>query len=101
MIREDMLRFGWDIAKLENKGLIAIVDASSARIGFPSEEKYKMPETGLDVDRLLLKTMHVADQIGAKRVVIFGADELGEGKVKEKDMITGKESLKALTDYIQ
>jgi histidyl-tRNA synthetase len=47
------------------------------------------------------KQMARASKIGAKRVVIFGADELREGKVTEKDMLTGQEQKRALTDYIQ
>ncbi|MFH0987043.1 MAG: ATPase domain-containing protein [Candidatus Micrarchaeota archaeon] len=77
MIRKDMMRFGWDLAKLEKRGVLAIVDASSARVGFPSEEKYTLPQMGVDVDRLLLKVMQLCDQIGAKRVVIDSVAGLG------------------------
>lgn len=77
MLRQDMERFGWDIAKAEKQGKLAIVDASSARIGFPSDEKYVLPQIGVDIDRLLLKVMQVTDQIGAKRVVIDGIAGLG------------------------
>ncbi|MEM0372496.1 MAG: ATPase domain-containing protein, partial [archaeon] len=63
-IRQDMMRFGWDLSKLEKQGKLAIVDASSARVGFPSEEKYALPQMGVDIDRLLLKVMQVSDQIG-------------------------------------
>jgi KaiC/GvpD/RAD55 family RecA-like ATPase len=77
MIRQDMLRFGWDIAKAEKQGKLAIVDASSARVGFPSDEKYTLPQMGVDIDRLLLKVMQVSDQIGAKRAVIDGVAGLG------------------------
>jgi len=77
MIRQDMKRFGWDLVKAEKQGKLAIVDASSARIGFPSEEKYSLPHVGVDIDRLLLKIMQVCDKIGAKRVVIDGVAGLG------------------------
>jgi len=70
LIRQDMSRFGWDLSKVEKKGTLALIDASSARAGFPSEERFKIPETTLDVDRLLLRIMQVSDQIGAKRLVI-------------------------------
>ncbi len=70
LIRQDMTRFNWDIPKLEKKNMIAILDASSARAGFPSEEKYRIPDTSLDVDRLLLRIMQVVDEIGAKRLVL-------------------------------
>jgi histidyl-tRNA synthetase len=42
-----------------------------------------------------------ASKLGAKRVLIFGSDELREGKVTEKDMSTGQEDKRALTDYIE
>lgn len=77
MIREDMERFGWDLKKLENQGKIAIVDVSAARIGYPSDEKYALPQTGLDIDRLLLKIMQIADKIKAKRLVIDSLPGLG------------------------
>lgn len=86
MLREDMKRFGWDLERAENKGLLALVDASSARVGFPSEEKYAMPPMGVDIDRLLLKVMQVADQIGAKRIGIDSLAGLGLHLEKESGM---------------
>lgn len=77
MIREDMYRFGWDIAKYEKAGDLVIVDASSAKIGFPSEEKYSIPQLSVDIDRLLLRVMQVADQIKAKRIVVDSIVGLG------------------------
>lgn len=77
MIRQDMLNFGWDIKKLEAKGKMALVDASAAKIGYPSEEKYSLPQAGIDVDRLILRVMQIADQIGARRIVIDSVAGLG------------------------
>jgi KaiC/GvpD/RAD55 family RecA-like ATPase len=77
MMRDDMARFGWDIKKLENQNKIAIIDVSAARIGYPSEEKFALPQTGLDIDRLLLKIMQIADKIKAKRLVIDSLAGLG------------------------
>ena len=76
-IREDALAIGMDIKKLEDKGLIRIIDASVARIGIPSEEEYAMPVTGFDLDKLLLETMRATKKIGAKRVVIDSTPALG------------------------
>jgi len=86
MIREDMSRFGWDIKKMEAKGKMALVDASSAKIGFPSEEKYTLPQAGIDVDRLVLRVMQICDQIGAKRVVIDSMAGLGLHMDNESDI---------------
>jgi KaiC/GvpD/RAD55 family RecA-like ATPase len=77
MLREDMSRFGWDIQKAEDKGKFAILDASAAKVGFPSEEKYTLPQVGVDVDKLLMQIMKISDQIGAKRVVIDSMSGLG------------------------
>ena len=77
MLRQDMLRFGFDISAAEKKGVFALIDASAAKAGYQSEEKYTMPSMGVDVDRLLLKVMQVINQIGAKRVVIDSLAGLG------------------------
>ena len=77
MLRQDMKRFGFDIEKAEKKGVFALIDASSAKAGYQSEEKFHLPAMGVDVDRLLLRIMQVANQIGAKRVVIDSLAGLG------------------------
>jgi KaiC/GvpD/RAD55 family RecA-like ATPase len=77
MIRQDMLRFGWDIKKMEAKGKIAMVDAAASKIGVPSEEKFTLPQIGLDVDRLIQRVLQVAEQIGAKRIAIDSIAGLG------------------------
>ena len=76
-VRQDMLRFGWDLQKLENQGMIAIIDASAAKIGAPSEEKYALPQVGIDVDRLLIRVIQICEQIGATRLVIDSVAGLG------------------------
>ncbi|MBI1974142.1 AAA family ATPase [Candidatus Micrarchaeota archaeon] len=86
MIRQDMLRFGWDIRKHEKKGNLAIVDVGSAKVGFPSEEKFSLPQVGLDVDRLLLRIMQIVDQIGATRLVIDSFAGLGLHMDREDDI---------------
>ena len=45
------------------------------------------------MQRSLGKQFKFANKIGAKQVVIVGPDELKEGKVKVKDMESGKEEL--------
>jgi histidyl-tRNA synthetase len=39
----------------------------------------------------LKKQMARASKVGAKKVLIFGEEEIAEGKVTEKDLSTGKE----------
>lgn len=47
------------------------------------------------------KQMSKASRIKAKKALIFGADELKEGKVLEKDLATGEETKKALHRYLE
>ncbi|MCX8158349.1 MAG: hypothetical protein N3D73_01645 [Candidatus Diapherotrites archaeon] len=77
LIRQDMLRFGWDIKKLEDENMIQMIDASIAKIGIPSEEQYAMPASGFDLDKLLLEIMRVSKRIGAKRIAIDSIPALG------------------------
>ena len=77
LIREDVLRFGWDLKKLEEKNMINIVDGSIAKLGMPSEEEFSLPVTGYDVDKLLLEIMRVIKRIDARRVVIDSIPALG------------------------
>jgi KaiC/GvpD/RAD55 family RecA-like ATPase len=77
LIREDVLRFGWDLKKLEEQNMLHIVDGSIAKLGMPSEEEFSLPVTGFDVDKLLLEVMRVIKRIGAGRVVIDSIPALG------------------------
>jgi len=77
LIREDMLRFGWNIRELEDKGKIQIIDGTIAKVGIPSDEEFSLPATGFDLDKLLLEIMKAIKKIGAKRVVIDSVPALG------------------------
>ena len=77
LIREDMLQFGWDFKKEEEKDMIRIIDASIAKVGLPSEEVYHMPESGFDLDRLLVEIIKAAKEMGAKRVAVDSLPALG------------------------
>ena len=76
LTRQDMLRFGWDLKSLEDQGKLVILDLTGTKIGVQSEEKYAMTSE-LDVDRLILKIMQTAGEIGAKRLVIDSLPALG------------------------
>lgn len=77
LIRQDMLKFGWDLRKLEDENMLQIIDGSLAKIGLPSEEQFSLPSAGFDIDKLLLEVMRVAKRIGAKRLVIDSLPALG------------------------
>lgn len=77
LIREDMLRFNWNLHELEEQNMLYIIDGSVAKIGIPSEEQFSLPVTGFDLDKLLLEIVRVAKRINAKRVVIDSIPALG------------------------
>jgi len=77
LIREDMLRFGWNIRQLEDQGQLKVIDGTIAKIGIPSDEEFSLPATGFDLDKLLLELMRTIKKIKAKRVVIDSIPALG------------------------
>jgi KaiC/GvpD/RAD55 family RecA-like ATPase len=60
--------FGWDLEKLEKEGKLAIVDAISARVSAPSNEKYILRRG--EIDSILYKTANIVGELGAKRMVL-------------------------------
>ncbi|MBI4210409.1 MAG: ATPase [Candidatus Diapherotrites archaeon] len=86
LIRQDMLRFGWDLKKLEDSDKLQIIDGSLAKIGMPSEEEFSMPATGFDIDKLLLEILRTTKRIGAKRLVIDSIPALGFNFQNENDV---------------
>ncbi|MDI3502135.1 MAG: hypothetical protein PWR13_782 [Archaeoglobi archaeon] len=71
-IREDSLAFGWDFEKLEEENKIAIIDATSVKIGIPSKEKY-VDLRPFDMRSLLSQIVSIQREIKAKRAVIDSA----------------------------
>jgi len=86
LIREDMLRFGWNLRQLEDSGMIKIVDGTMAKLGIPSDEEFSLPATGFDLDKLLLELMRAIKKIKAKRVVIDSIPALGLNFENELDV---------------
>ncbi len=76
-LREDMLRFGWNLKDLEKNDLMAVIDATSARAGAPSEEEHALMPGQLDLDRVLLEIISTARRINAKRLVIDSLASMG------------------------
>lgn len=77
LIREDMLRFGWNLRKMEDEGSLKVIDGTIAKVGIPSDEEFSLPATGFDLDKLLLELMKAIKKINAKRVVIDSIPALG------------------------
>ncbi len=86
LIREDMLRFGWNLRKLEDENQLLILDGTIAKIGIPSDEEFSLPATGFDLDKLLLELMKAIKKLKAKRVVIDSIPALGMNFENEHDI---------------
>jgi len=86
LIREDMLRFGWNMRQFEDQEQMKIIDGTIAKIGIPSDEEFSLPATGFDLDKLLLELMRTIKKIKAKRVVIDSLPALGMNFENEHDI---------------
>jgi KaiC/GvpD/RAD55 family RecA-like ATPase len=75
-IREYAWSFGWEIEKLEDENMIALVDATSTKIGLPSDEKY-VDIRPFDTRSLLDQVISIQDEIGAKRAVLDSTTSIG------------------------
>ncbi|HLC37872.1 MAG TPA: ATPase domain-containing protein [Candidatus Norongarragalinales archaeon] len=84
-MREDLLRFGWDIHEEEKKDKVAIIDGSSARAGSPSEEEHLLMP-GLDFNKLLVDMIGVCKKLGAKRLVVDSIPAIGQLLEREGDI---------------
>lgn len=86
LLREDCLNLGWDLRKLENENMLRIIDGTVARLGFPTEEEFSLPSSGIDVDKLLLEILSTVKRFGAKRIVIDSVAALGLSLKNESDI---------------
>ncbi|MEM1578571.1 MAG: ATPase domain-containing protein [Archaeoglobaceae archaeon] len=75
-LREHFMSFGWDLERLEDENILAIVDATSTKIGLPSDEKY-IDVRPFDTRSLLDQIITIQDEIGAKRAVVDSTTSIG------------------------
>ncbi len=75
-IREYASTFDWDLEKLEDENMIALVDATSTKIGLPSDEKY-VDIRPFDTRSLLDQVISIQDEINAKRCVVDSTTAIG------------------------
>ncbi|MEM4472839.1 MAG: ATPase domain-containing protein [Archaeoglobaceae archaeon] len=75
-LREHFISFGWDLEKYEDENMLAILDATSTKIGIPSDEKY-VDVRPLDIRSLLDRIITIQDEIEAKRAVIDSTTSIG------------------------
>ncbi len=75
-IREHASTLGWDLEKLEDENMLALVDATSTKIGLPSDEKY-VDIRPFDTRSLLDQVISIQDEIGARRAVVDSTTSIG------------------------
>lgn len=85
-LRQDMLSFGWSLKELEEKNLLALIDATSGRAGAPSSEEHAILPGQLDFDKVLIEILEVTKKIGAKRLVIDSIPALAFQLEREQDV---------------
>ena len=68
-LRREALIFGWDLAKLEEEKIFAIVDAASSKAGLPTNEKYAL-RRGFDVNTLAQEIYRASRELDVKRIII-------------------------------
>jgi len=77
LLRQDMLRFGWDLQAAENDGKMRIIDATVGKLGIRSEEEHSIGPVEFDTDKIILEIISSAKEINATRVVIDSVPALG------------------------
>jgi KaiC/GvpD/RAD55 family RecA-like ATPase len=75
-IRENVKMFGWDLAKLEDEGKLAIIDACSTKIGIPSREKH-VDVRPFDMRSMMDQVIAIQEEMDATRAVIDGTTAIG------------------------
>jgi KaiC/GvpD/RAD55 family RecA-like ATPase len=76
-IRANASNLGWNLAELEGKGMLSIIDGSFAKIGIPSTEKY-LDFKPSNIDKTILTLIKVKEDTGAKRLVVDSLTALSQ-----------------------
>ncbi len=92
MIKSNMLRFGWDLDKLEREGKIAIIDASPVRFISKSIKMGEVPigSKEFQLISLIEKIKKECRRVNAKRLVI---DSLSTFILQYPDEVERRESI--------
>ncbi len=75
-LRENFSVFGWDIEKLEDENLLAIIDATSAKVGLPSDERF-VDTRPFDTRSIIDNILTVQDEIRALRAALDSTTSIG------------------------
>jgi KaiC/GvpD/RAD55 family RecA-like ATPase len=86
-IRQDMLRFGWNVKELEDQGKMAILDATSARAGQISQEEHSFGRAMYDRNEFQGKLLNAIKELKAKRIAIDSTSAIGFQLEQGKDGI--------------
>lgn len=76
-IRQDMLRFGWNVKEAEDEGKMAIIDATSARAGQISQEEHSFGRAVYDKNEFTSKLVNTIKDLNAKRIAIDSTSAIG------------------------
>lgn len=68
-IRENVMKFGWDLEALEEENKLVIIDACSTKIGIPSQEKY-VDVRPFDIRSMMDQIIATQEEINARRALI-------------------------------
>jgi KaiC/GvpD/RAD55 family RecA-like ATPase len=75
-LREHFSVFGWDLEKFEDENMLAIVDATSTKIGLPSDERY-IDIRPFDTRSLIDQMITIQDEVGARRAALDSTTAIG------------------------
>ncbi len=75
-LREHFSVFNWDLEKLEEENKLALVDATSTKIGLPSDERY-VDVRPFDTRSLIDQIINIQEEIGAKRAALDSTTSIG------------------------
>ncbi|MFO7966512.1 MAG: ATPase domain-containing protein [Archaeoglobaceae archaeon] len=75
-IREHFSEFGWDLEKEEDENMLAIVDATSTKIGLPSDERF-IDVRPFDTRSLIDQMITIQDEIGGERAALDSTTAIG------------------------
>ncbi len=93
-IRRNMLDIGMDIKAMEEKKMVAIIDAATPKSGVPSKEEYVEPEP-FKIEQLMYRVYSISKVIDARRLVLDSLPALGL-RLSEEAFLDGLHKLNAL-----
>ncbi|MFX1520091.1 MAG: ATPase domain-containing protein [Promethearchaeota archaeon] len=97
-LRREAAMFGWDLQKLEEENLLAIVDVATPRAGLPSDERYTLRE--FDMPKIIETIYNTQKVIQAQRAVIDSLSALGFRHSENESLSKIRSSIFQLTAFL-